>query len=80
MSLMSADSPLHDVGVQKFKLRTADQDPRWLARTTDVCWAQTRIDITTVRDADCGGAAVAPLPRGRRAADADEDEKVGLLP
>ena len=37
------------------------------------------MDITTIRDLDCGGAAVAPV-RGRRAADADDDEKVPLLP
>ena len=72
MSLKS-DSPLQDAAaVPKFKLRTADQYPLWLARLTDVCWAQTRMDITTIRDVDCGGAAVAPV-RGRRAADADDD-------
>jgi len=67
----------------KIKLRSADQYPLWLARITDLCWAKTKIDVSSVKDSDCGAkAAVASYGRGRKSSIADDsdDEKEGLPP
>jgi hypothetical protein len=54
MSLMSADqSSQEQLPSVNLKLRTPDQYHLWLARITDLCWAHTKIDITTVKDVDC---------------------------
>ena len=82
MSLNSEETSGEDLSL-KIKLRSADQYPLWLARITDLCWAKTKIDVSSVKDSDCGAkAAVASYGRGRKSSIADDsdDEKEGLPP
>ena len=82
MSLNSDETSGEDLSL-KIKLRSADQYPLWLARITDLCWAKTKIDISSVKDTDCGAkVVVASYGRGRKSslADDSDDEKEGLPP